>query len=132
MVALMQVTPRSFARSANAAAGLLFVILLLCAAPASAQWYVGAQFGANRTQASSVSIDAASQGVSQQYHDVQFEGRSFSSPPYYGWRVGRVLSTTRGVTFSTEIEFVHAKVYAETGRTYVVTPLTGGTPGTTF
>ena len=115
-------------RRAGIAAGLL----LLSASPAEAQWYVGAQFGANRTQAAEVTVDAASQGIAQQFHDVQFDSRAFSSPPYYGWRVGRVLGQSRGLTFALEMEFMHSKVYADTGRTYVVTPIGTGTPSTTF
>jgi lipid A oxidase len=107
-------------------------VLLIAATPAQAQWYAGVQFGVNRTASSTVDIDAPAAGLSQQFHDVQFEGRSFSSPPYYGWRVGRVITTTRGISFAAEFEFVHAKVYSETGRTYVVTPISGGGPTTNF
>jgi len=115
-------------RQLSLATTLLFVF----AVPARAQWYAGVQFGANHTRSSTVDINAPAAGVSQQFHDVEFAGRSFSSPPYYGWRAGRVMAHVRGVSFAAEFEFVHAKVYTNTSRTYVVTPLSGGSASTQF
>lgn len=107
-------------------------LLLVFASAAHAQWYVGAQFGANHTRSSTITIDAPAVSLTQQFHDVEYAGRSFSAPPYYGWRVGRVMAHRRGVSFAAEFEFVHAKVYADTSQTYVVTPITGATNSTTF
>jgi hypothetical protein len=45
------------------------------------------------------------------FPDVTFASRSFSSPIYYGYRFGRVISRRRGVFV--EGELIHAKVYAE-------------------
>lgn len=99
--------------------------MLFAASPAEAQWYAGVFFGGGRTQPATVTIDAPAQDVSLQYHDVHFDSDSFSSPPYYGWRVGKGAGTRGGFRFAIEVEFIHAKVYADTSRTYVVTPIAG-------
>src|SRR4051794_29383498 len=96
-------------------------LLLLSATPAHAQWYVGLFFGGNRTEPSTVSIDDPAQGLVEQIHDVHFEARPISQPPYVGARLGRVFSHQKHFTIAFEIEFTHAKVYSDTTDIYTTT-----------
>ena len=111
------------------AAALLLSIA--AAAPAEAQWYFGVNVGGNHTQPANVSIEDPSQGLSVEFHDVQFTAKPFTSPQYYGWRFGRMLGKTH--RFGIELEFIHLKVISDTSQIYVVTPgATGGSLGTSF
>jgi hypothetical protein len=119
----------------HSAAGLACAMALLLLVPsrAAAQWYAGVSLGANHTQPATVTIEAPSQGVSLQFHEVHFSARPFASPQYYGWRFGRGLGTLRGVRLGVELEFIHLKVIGDTSQTYVITPgAAGGTLATAF
>jgi hypothetical protein len=88
---------------------------------AEAQWYAGVFLGANHTHSSSVTIEQPSLGRSFTFDEVDFDGRPFESPQYYGWRVGRLLGTARRV--GVELEFIHLKVIGRTDRAYPVSGL---------
>lgn len=90
----------------RAIATLLF---LSAASPASAQWYGVVYLGANKTQPADISVRG--DGVDVTFPKVDFSARSFESPPYYGWRVGRFLNDTRRL--GVELEFIHLKVIAD-------------------
>jgi len=107
------------------------ILSLAIAAPARAQWYVGVNFGGNHTQPATVSIEAPSQNLSVQFHEVRFAAQPLKAPMYYGWRLGRMLG--RNHRLGVEFEFIHLKVIADTSRTYVLTPgAAGGSLGTSF
>lgn len=78
-------------------------------APASAQWYAGVYMGANTTSPADVTVKG--DGYDITYPDVSFEAKSFTSPQYYGWRVGRFFD--EGRRFGMEVEFIHLKVIAK-------------------
>lgn len=89
---------------------LLLTCCLLLAHPslASAQWYGAAFLGANTTRAADVTVKGDDYDLT--FPKVEFDGQPFTSPQYYGWRVGRFLSSTRRV--GVELEFIHLKVIA--------------------
>lgn len=91
--------------------GTLLVIGLVAGSPAaaSAQWYAGVYMGANTTRPADVTVKG--DGYDITFPDVSFEAKSFTSPQYYGWRVGRFFDAAR--RFGMELEFIHLKVIAE-------------------
>ena len=58
-------------------------------------------------------------GTDLTFHDVSFEGRDFSAPPYYGIRALWFPSETSHWGFGAE--FFHMKMYAQTDDTVKVT-----------
>jgi lipid A oxidase len=84
----------------------LVCALLLLASPASAQWYAGVYMGANTTRPADVTVKG--DGYNITIPKVSFEAQPFTSPQYYGWRVGRFFSDTRRI--GAEVEFIHLKV----------------------
>jgi hypothetical protein len=99
------------------------VIVLGTGRNAHAQWYAAAYLGGDHTHSATVSIDQPGDGVSLQFHDVDFEARPLKSPQYYGWRFGRMFANGRRIGL--EFEFIHLKAYAVTDRPYEVS----GNPG---
>jgi len=90
--------------------GTLLVLGLVAGnpAPAAAQWYAGVYMGANTTVPADVTVKG--DGYDLTYPDVSFEAKSFTSPQYYGWRLGRFFDEAR--RFGMEVEFIHLKVIA--------------------
>lgn len=90
---------------------LLVIPALLTLTPqaAAAQWYAGVYLGANTTAPADVRVKG--DGYDITYPDVSFEAKSFTSPQYYGWRLGRFLDPSRRL--GVEIEFIHLKVIAK-------------------
>jgi hypothetical protein len=77
-------------------------------APAAAQWYAGVYMGANTTEPADVTVKG--DGYDLTFPWVSFEAKSFTSPQYYGWRLGRFFDQSR--RFGMEVEFIHLKVIA--------------------
>lgn len=65
--------------------------------------------GANTTTPADVTVKG--DGYDITFPDVSFEAKSFTSPQYYGWRVGRFFDDGR--RFGLELEFIHLKVIAK-------------------
>jgi hypothetical protein len=82
------------------------LVCLTLASPASAQWYGAAYLGANTTRPADITVKG--DGFDLTFPDVTFAGEPFTSPQYYGWRLGRFLSADRRVGL--ELEFIHLKV----------------------
>lgn len=82
------------------------LLLLGSAAPARAEWTLAAYFGASFTRPANLRVAHGS--ASTAALDVHFDGRSFASPPYYGYRAGW---QSHG-PFGLEAELIHMKVYA--------------------
>jgi hypothetical protein len=109
---------------------LLFIVstvALLTPRQAGAQWYAGVYIGANHTQSASVTIEQPLLGRSLTFDDVDFDGRPFESPQYYGWRVGRLMGRARKIGI--ELEFIHLKVIGRTDRAYPVSGLDASSTG---
>ena len=105
---------------------VIFVLSVVCAVvprAAHAQWYFVGYLGANATEKASVAIELPAANASVVFRDVEFAAEPFESPQYYGWRLGRLLGSSR--RFGVEVEFIHLKVIGLTGRAYALT----GTPG---
>ena len=94
-------------------------ILLIHAPTAAAQWYVAGYLGANHTMPATVSIDQPSLGTSLDFEDVTLVARPFTSPQYYGLRVGHLFGDQRRL--GVEVEWLHPKVYADVEKNVHVT-----------
>jgi len=77
-------------------------------------WVISAFIGGARTNNSSLRISQPSVGTELTFRDVDFEGRSFNPPLYYGLRGGYILPQASFI--GVEAEFIHLKVYANTQR----------------
>jgi lipid A oxidase len=86
------------------------VLLLLALAPsrADADWLLAFYAGAAATASNTLDITPAS-AAPVSIPSIHYEGRSFESPPYYGYRVGW---TPAGHHLGIEAEFTHAKAIA--------------------
>jgi hypothetical protein len=104
----------------------LFVAALVVPARADAQWYAGAYLGASHTLPADVSIDQPARQTSLTFADVDFAGESWTSPQYYGWRVGRFFGASR--RWGLELEYTHLKVIARTAKSPAVSGMLDGAP----
>lgn len=93
-------------------------VLLLTPSVASSQWHGAVFLGAAHTQSADVMIDQPQIGRSVRVQKVDFEARSFRSPQYYGWRLGRMFGLNQ--IYGVELEFIHLKQIALTDRDYVM------------
>jgi hypothetical protein len=91
---------------------------LVLPARAQAQWYAGAYLGASHTLPADVSIEQPARHTSLTFADVDFAGESWTSPQYYGWRVGRFFGRSR--QWGLELEYTHLKVISKTDESYAV------------
>lgn len=96
-------------RSAGFSTLLVLGLLMALPAPAAAQWYAGVYMGANTTSAADVTVKG--DGYDITFPDVSFEAKPFTSPQYYGWRLGRFFDEARRLGL--ELEFIHLKVIAK-------------------
>ncbi len=87
--------------------------MLACARPASAQWVVAGYLGTASTSQTSLALAQSSASTDVRLDDVNYEGRSFSLPLYYGYRVAYFPGTDGWLGI--EAEVIHMKVYARTG-----------------
>jgi len=104
--------------SARVLIRVVVVLVILLPREAAAQWYGVATMGANATAPADILIDRSAARTTLTFHDVEFESRSFNSPPYYGARLGRLFGPDR--RWGLELEFIHAKVIALTAAPYRV------------
>ncbi len=88
-----------------------------------AEWQAGGYVGAAHTRSSSLSLNQPALGTSVVFDGVQYEGNSFQSPLYYGFRGGYFFHRH----FGAEIEFTHMKVFAEINRTVQAAGAIGAT-----
>ena len=90
------------------------MVALALAAPASAEWTLGAFAGACRTGDSSLTLVQPDAGTNVTFDPVHYRSASFEMPIYYGYRVGAFL---RPRWLGIEGELIHMKVIADTART---------------
>ncbi len=103
---------------------LLAIFLALFSSSVSAESYVGGYIGAAHTQNSSLILNQPATASSIVFHAIQYEGNSFQSPLYYGFRGGQFFTRHFGV----EAEFVHLKVFAKVDHTVQATGTLHGAP----
>jgi lipid A oxidase len=101
--------------------------LLLCVLavlPLRAEWVLGAYLGGTSTEYTSLYVDQPSLGTNVRFRDIQYRGRSFDAPLYYGARAAWFFHRHFGV----EAELVHAKVYARMLQPVDASGTIGGEP----
>jgi hypothetical protein len=81
---------------------------------ALAQWSATVFAGATHTLPTDISIVQPTNATDVTFDDVSSRSESGTSPIYYGYRLGRLVGARR--RFAVEIEFVHAKVFANFGE----------------
>ncbi len=87
--------------------------LLACSTPAAwTEWRAAAYLGGARTERSSLAIEQAALATRILFRGVDFDGQSFQTPLYYGYRAGYFF----GRRFGAEAEFIHQKVFARVDR----------------
>src|SRR5437660_1523906 len=65
-------------------------------------------------------------GTDLTFHGVSYTGRDFSSPPYYGGRLAAFLADKSHWGYG--VEFFHAKMYLDSGKSVHVTGARAGGP----
>ena len=93
-------------------AGLVVGFFLLLH-PVRAEWTLTAYVGGAHTAQTSLQLRMPQSGTNLLFEPISYEGRSFQSPLYYGYRAGYFFTRHFGL----ESEFTHLKVYAETDPT---------------
>lgn len=78
-----------------------------------AEWILAVYIGSAHTLSASLRVTQPATGTVLTLSDVDYEGRSFTPPLYYGYRLS-VFPRARA--FGVEAEFIHLKVYARTER----------------
>jgi len=99
------------------------VAVLLCPAPAAAQWYAGTYVGANHNSPSDIATNEPSSHASLVFHDETFESQPFHWPLFWGARIGRLF---HGKRFGIEVEELHLKVITRTDLPVHVTGTING------
>ena len=100
-------------------AGALLLLLLGALTPlARAEVNLSIFTGVALTQDNDLRLQQAG-GTDLTFRDVSYEGRDFETPPYYGLRALWFPSEDSHWGFGAE--FIHIKLYAETGETVRVT-----------
>lgn len=82
--------------------------------------------GLAHTLPSTVTISQPSLNTQLEFENVQFQGRSFNKPLYYGIRTS--FFQHRKSVIGAEAEFIHLKVYAETENRVQVSGTNQGVP----
>lgn len=113
-----------FRLAVGLAAGLLAQVA--GAAPAWADWRVAAFLGSASTLTSPVRLVQPASRVDLTFEPVTWDDESFAQPPYYGYRISCALPFARRV--SIEAEFIHLKMYADTGASVEVRGTEQGMP----
>ncbi len=96
----------------------------LAAAASDGGWRAAAYFGGSATHRSGVTIDQPALATHLRFDGVEYEGRSFQTPVYYGYRLGYWFNPRLGL----EAEFIHQKVYARVERLVRVDGTLRGAP----
>lgn len=104
-------------------AGVVVLAGIAVSAPAAAEFVLGAYGGFASTFDSDVDLYRAD-GTSLRYKDVSWTDESFTSPPYYGLRLGYWME--RAPRWGLAAEFTHAKMVAELDRAVTVRGTRGG------
>ena len=85
---------------------------------AAADWMVSGFFGQVWTRPSTVQLALPEQHTELELVDLHYHSDSFTSPPYYGYRISWLPRARPSIAL--EAEFIHAKVFADTDRAATV------------
>jgi len=88
-------------------AGILALTVAALPLHAAAEWELSVYTGIQSAPHSDVSGNVA--GIGPFDVGIGWEGRSFETPPYYGFRLTKWMNENRGFA----LEFNHAKVYGD-------------------
>ena len=102
---------------------LISALVAFVPATASADWLIAGYIGAAHTPKTTLHLTPDS-GTTIDLSDVEFEGRAFKSPPYYGYRISWIPASGAGGRQSrlgVEAEFTHAKTIAIDTRSTALT-----------
>jgi hypothetical protein len=78
-----------------------------------AEWILAVYIGTAHTLSAPLLVMQPATGTALTLSDVDYDGRSFTPPLYYGYRLSVF---PRAATFGVEAEFIHLKTYARTQR----------------
>jgi opacity protein-like surface antigen len=104
---------------------LIFVLVLLVAGTAGAEWAVGLYGGKTTTQDSDVDLVQPG-GTNLSFGDVSWDDESFESPIYYGIRT--TYWTDRSPNLGIGLDLYHIKMIYDRSQTVTVTGTRNGTP----
>ncbi len=102
--------PEGFVKGVSAIV-LVLVSLLAGARPAAAQWVIAGYFGTAATSRTFLHVTRPASQTAVRFDSVDYQGRSFNLPPYYGYR-GAYFFPSPG-WFGIEGEVIHMKVYTQ-------------------
>jgi hypothetical protein len=92
--------------------------------PSAAQWEAAGYIGAAHTQNSDLLLRQPSLGTDLRFTNISYRGESFQSPLYYGVRGGYFFRLHWGA----EVEFTHAKVFANVNQSAPISGTLNGLP----
>jgi len=95
-------------------AGIIAALLLCLPSSARADWIAGVFLGQQWTRPGTVTLALPDRQTTLDVDGVTYRGESFASPQYYGARIMWVPDARPWL--GVEVEFIHAKVYAQTNR----------------
>jgi len=97
--------------------GLAVLAWLAGLAPdsARAEWVVSVYLGAAHTEPSQLTVSVPARQTDLAFPEVRYRGESFDGPLYYGARLTRFLEPVSWL--GVEVEFIHAKAFANTQDT---------------
>jgi hypothetical protein len=106
----------------------LFTVLSLLAwvRSADAEWVVGGYLGSVATGQSYLAVTQPASRTSVRFDPVDYKGRSFNLPLYYGYRAAYFPGSPGW--FGIEGEVIHMKAYAQTGDVASASGVVGGVP----
>ncbi len=105
---------------------LLPLALLAFSQPAAADWVIAGYFGSAATSRTSLTLTQPASLLNVRFDGVDYEGRSFNLPPYYGYRGGYFFSSPGW--FGLEGEVIHMKVYSQPDQVVSATGTAQGVP----
>ncbi len=103
---------------------LLLFVLVGWPHTARAEWVIAGYFGSAATTRTYLALTQPASGTSVRFDSVDYQGRSFQLPPYYGYRAAYFFRSPGW--FGIEAEVIHMKVYAQPDQ---VVPASGTIDG---
>jgi hypothetical protein len=88
--------------------------LLAGATSVRAESYFSLYTGVSSTKDSDLHVQQPVHNTNATFHNVNWRGEPFESPPYYGYKFGRYSRTDPN--WGVEYDFTHYKIFAYTSR----------------